>query len=72
MSEATLSEFLDMGGYGAYIWPVYGLAAVLMLGLFIQSYISWRQNEAELTLLKSVKSKKPRAPKSLKEEATSS
>ncbi len=23
----------DLGGYGVYVWPAYGIAAVVMLGL---------------------------------------
>ena len=41
-----MAEFLDMGGYGAYIWSVYGLAAVIMIALFWHSVQKWRQNEA--------------------------
>jgi heme exporter protein D len=26
----TLQEFLHMGGYAVYVWPSYGLAAVVM------------------------------------------
>ena len=26
----SLHEFLTMGGYAAYVWPAYGLAAVVM------------------------------------------
>lgn len=33
MSES----FWVMGGYGAYVWPSYGLAAVVMLVLFVAS-----------------------------------
>ena len=25
-------EFLQMGGYGRYVWPAYGLAAVILGG----------------------------------------
>ena len=25
-----MSDFLDMGGYGAYVWPCFALAAVVM------------------------------------------
>ena len=32
-----LSEFLDMGGYGHFIWPSYALVAVVMVGLLIIS-----------------------------------
>lgn len=27
----SLHEFLSMGGYAAYVWPAYGVAAVVML-----------------------------------------
>ena len=26
-----LHEFLTMGGYGAYVWPAYAIAAVVVL-----------------------------------------
>lgn len=41
-----MSEFLEMGGYGAFIWPAYGAAAVLMAGVLILSWKSMRQREA--------------------------
>jgi heme exporter protein D len=27
----TLSEFLDMGGYGFYVWTSYGIALVVLV-----------------------------------------
>jgi heme exporter protein D len=27
----SLHEFLTMGGYGWYVWPAYGIAAVVMI-----------------------------------------
>ena len=41
-----VSEFLEMGGYGAFIWPAYGAAAILMTGLLILSWKGMRQREA--------------------------
>ena len=41
-----VSEFLEMGGYGAFIWPAYGAAAILMMGVLILSWKSMRQREA--------------------------
>ena len=41
-----MSEFFEMGGYGAFIWPAYGAAAVLMTGVLILSWKSMRQREA--------------------------
>jgi len=33
-----------MGGYGAYIWPAYGVAALVMLGLLATSIRASRIN----------------------------
>ena len=30
----NLEHFLEMGGYAAYVWSAYGLAAVVLLGNF--------------------------------------
>lgn len=35
-----MSDFFAMGGYAAYLWPSYAIAAALLIGLFI---ISWRR-----------------------------
>ena len=32
-----MSAFFAMGGYGAFIWPCYGLAAILVIGLYWHS-----------------------------------
>jgi heme exporter protein D len=32
-----MSEFFAMGGYAAFIWPSYGVAALLLVVLFILS-----------------------------------
>ena len=32
-----MSEFLNMGGYGAFIWPCYILAVILVGGLYWHS-----------------------------------
>ncbi|GAB2177594.1 heme exporter protein CcmD [Dongia sp. agr-C8] len=32
-----MSEFLSMGGYAAFIWPSYGVAALLLVALFLLS-----------------------------------
>jgi heme exporter protein D len=41
-----MSEFLAMGGYGAFIWPAYAAAAVLMAGILLLSWRTMRQREA--------------------------
>ncbi|MDA0340102.1 MAG: heme exporter protein CcmD [Proteobacteria bacterium] len=40
-----------MGGYGAYIWPAYGIAAALMLGLLALSLRAGREQRDELAAL---------------------
>ncbi|WP_196137646.1 heme exporter protein CcmD [Aliikangiella sp. G2MR2-5] len=30
----TLNEFIDMGGYGFYVWSCYGAALVVFVGLY--------------------------------------
>lgn len=29
----SLNDFLQMGGYGAYVWSCYGLTALVLIGL---------------------------------------
>jgi heme exporter protein D len=40
-----MSEFFAMGGHAAFIWPCYGLTAVVMIFLVVQSIRSMRVNE---------------------------
>ncbi|MFQ5346702.1 MAG: heme exporter protein CcmD [Rhodothalassiaceae bacterium] len=35
-----MSAIPDMGGYGAFVWPAYGLVMVVLVGL---AAVSWRQ-----------------------------
>ena len=49
---ADLAEFLAMGGYAAYVWPAFGFALVVLLGLLVQSWYAARQREAELEQLR--------------------
>lgn len=47
-----MQEFLSMGGYGAYVWPSYGLSAVLLLVLLVASVRGLKSTEAEFARLK--------------------
>ena len=38
-----LTEVLAMGGYGAFVWPAYGLAAAVMTGVTLISLRSLRK-----------------------------
>ena len=43
-----MSDFFAMGGYAAYVWPAYGVAAAVLAGLWIASLRSLRAREAEI------------------------
>ncbi|MDP7391747.1 MAG: heme exporter protein CcmD [Alphaproteobacteria bacterium] len=40
-----MNDFLDMGGYAAFIWPAYLIAAVILGGILAQSIITMRRRE---------------------------
>ncbi len=46
--QGSIGEWLDMGGYAAYVWPVYGIAFAVLIGAFIHSLRSLRGEEAAL------------------------
>jgi heme exporter protein D len=47
----TIHEFLEMGGYAAYIWSSYGLVLAVLVGLLITSFLGVRARERELAAL---------------------
>ena len=46
-----MGTFFEMGGYAAYVWPAYGLAMVVVVGLLVLSVRRLRSAERMLTLL---------------------
>lgn len=42
---------LDLGGYGMYVWPAYGVAGVVLLGLLLVSLRALIENERALARL---------------------
>lgn len=46
-----MSEFFNMGGYAAYIWPAYGISAVVLIGLTWASLAAYRKASAEVASL---------------------
>ena len=46
-----MTEFFAMGGYAAYVWPAYALAALVMVGLLVASLRGLREREATLKAL---------------------
>ena len=47
-----MSDFFAMGGYGAYIWPAFGFAALVLHGLALQSWWVARRRAAEFEQLR--------------------
>jgi len=62
-----LIDYLEMGGYAAYVWSAFGIAAALMVGLFVQSRHAARQREVELAEIRMrVRPRPNRQPASLR------
>ena len=53
----NLSAFLAMGGYAAYVWPAYGVASVVLIGVWIASLRGLRARESEI---EAVEAERPR------------
>jgi heme exporter protein D len=50
-----MNEFFAMGGYAAYVWPAYGVAAVILAGLWMASLRGLRAREAEIEAVEATK-----------------
>lgn len=50
-----MTDYFAMGGYAAYVWPSYGIAAVVMIGLLAMSLRELKDNEATLKALENLR-----------------
>ena len=48
--------FLEMGGYAAFVWPAYGVAALVLVGFAL---VSWRRLRAAERALERVTESDP-------------
>ncbi len=46
-----MTAFFTMGGYAAFVWPAYAVAALVLLALLAASWKGLRDAEATLKLL---------------------
>ena len=46
-----MSNFFAMGGYGAFIWPAYGVSVLGLLAMVCQSWAAWRAAKKRLAAL---------------------
>jgi heme exporter protein D len=44
-------QYLAMGGYAAFVWPAYAVAAIVLGGLAVQSLRAYRRNMRQLDVL---------------------
>ncbi|MDH5189929.1 MAG: heme exporter protein CcmD [Gammaproteobacteria bacterium] len=44
----TFAEFIDMGGYGSYVWSSYGIALVVLVANVVIPLLSARKQKREL------------------------
>jgi len=49
----ALSRFIDMGGFGGFIWAAYAAAALVLIALWWFSWRGLRRSEGELAQLDS-------------------
>ncbi len=46
-----VTTFLEMGGYGAFVWPSLGLTVVIMVGLLVATLRELRSRQRRLAEL---------------------
>ncbi len=56
-----MSEFLAMGGYAAFVWPAYGLTALVMLVLLVDTLHRLRSRRRRLATLEAEKKARERS-----------
>jgi heme exporter protein D len=44
---SSFSNFLAMGGYGAYVWPAYGLTAIAFAGVVVWTFATLKARRRE-------------------------
>jgi heme exporter protein D len=54
-----IEAFLAMGGYAAYVWPAYLIAALVMIGQVVVTLNTLRKREAALAELERSSSARP-------------
>jgi len=52
-----MTEFFEMGGHGLYIWPCYGLAALLLIALLGTSLKSLSKSKKDLSIMEQLAAK---------------
>lgn len=48
-------NYLDMGGYAAFVWPAYGLSALGLVGVLVMTLRSLKARQKEFDELKALR-----------------
>lgn len=54
-----MSELLASGGYGAFVWPAYGLTAVVLGLILWRTLARWRRAKERLGALEAARREAP-------------
>ena len=69
-----MAEFLHLDGYGAYVWPAYGLALIVMVYFAVSSISRYKTQKRELDAMGGGRGRRARAntaaPRAETEEET--
>ena len=55
-----IAEFLAMGGYAGFVWPAYGVASAVLVGVLLHALFSYRQRRRELDRLQTERPRRER------------
>ena len=58
----SLSDFLSMGGYGAFVWPAYGITGLILGAVAAWAGARYRAQRAALQALEKSPDQKPDSP----------
>ncbi len=48
-------QYLDMGGYAAFVWPAYGLSALGLIGILVLTLRGLKARQKEFDALKALR-----------------
>jgi heme exporter protein D len=50
-----MSDYWAMGGYAAFVWPAYGVSALVMAALAVTAWRGLRRKEIDLAQLQAIR-----------------
>ncbi len=65
----AIRHYLAMGGYAAYVWPAYGIATVVLVGLAWQTLRSVARSERELAEIEAQNPRRARRARGTERDA---